>query len=62
MLTEEIVLFIFLSLMELFFNFPLSHITGQKEPVNIFHELETKTFVLEMFAKPDLSPIWQMAL
>lgn len=48
--------------MDLFFNFSLSHITGQKEPVTIFHELETKTFVLEMFAKPDLSHIWQMAL
>lgn len=48
--------------MDLFFNFSVSHITSQKEPVNIFHELEMKTFVLEMFAKPDLFPIWQMAL
>lgn len=48
--------------MDLFFLFSLSHIIGQKEPVNIFHELEAKTFVLEMFAKPHLSPIWQMAL
>lgn len=48
--------------MGLFFHFSFSNIASQKEPVTFFHELETKTFVLEMFAKPDLSPIWQMAL